>query len=176
MTSRNSRCVFWLTTVISSPTMPTSGRRKWHNAVMAAMLAASIRFPSWFNMWISTLICHTWAGRQMFSTNAAYEDDSLGACVCFTFSPDTTHRDSVSIHLEFLRHLSSCLLRLTDNSDCLQTQNNHRWPFSYSHVHLKRPLKSNNALSLTCPLQTLVRPVVTAQCWKTRSLHSVDSL
>ncbi|TNN38077.1 hypothetical protein EYF80_051754 [Liparis tanakae] len=29
--------------------MPTSGLRKWHSAVMAATLAASIRFPSWFN-------------------------------------------------------------------------------------------------------------------------------
>lgn len=48
-----------LTTVTSSPWMPTSGRLKWHRAVMAAMLAASIRFPSWFSIWTSTLICHT---------------------------------------------------------------------------------------------------------------------
>lgn len=34
----------------------------------------------------------------------------------------------------------------------------------------------NNALSLTCPLQKLVRPVATAQCWKTRSLRSAGSL
>lgn len=36
-----------------------------------------------------------------------------------TFSPDTTHRDSMSMHLEFLRHLSNCLFSFTDNSDCL---------------------------------------------------------
>ncbi len=44
----------------------------------------------------------------------------LCVCVCFTFSPDTTHRDSVSMHLEFLKHLSSCLFNFTDNSDCLE--------------------------------------------------------
>lgn len=45
----------------------------------------------------------------------------VSVCV-FTFSPDTTHRDSVSMHLEFLKHLSSCLLSFTDNSDCLERQ------------------------------------------------------
>lgn len=39
--------------------------------------------------------------------------------VGMTFSPDTTHRDSVSMHLEFLRHLSNCLFSFTDSSDCL---------------------------------------------------------
>lgn len=42
------------------------------------------------------------------------------ACAFLTFSPDTTHRDSVSMHLEFLKHLSSCLFNFTDNSDCLE--------------------------------------------------------
>lgn len=45
--------------------------------------------------------------------------------VCFTFSPDTTHRDSVSMHLEFLKHLSSCLFSFTDSSDCLERQKTH---------------------------------------------------
>lgn len=49
----------------------------------------------------------------------------LYACVRCTFSPDTTHRDSVSMHLEFLKHRSSCLLSFTDNSDCLEWK--ERW-------------------------------------------------
>lgn len=47
-------------------------------------------------------------------------------CMCSTFSPDTTHRDSVSMHLEFLKHLSSCLFSFTDNSDCLESKETPR--------------------------------------------------
>lgn len=49
-----------LTSVTSSPWTETSGLRKWHKATIAAMLAASIIFPSWFNKWRSTRICQTW--------------------------------------------------------------------------------------------------------------------
>ncbi len=45
--------------------------------------------------------------------------------VHITFSPETTQRDSVSMHLEFLRHLSSCLFSTTNNSDCLQNTQKH---------------------------------------------------
>lgn len=51
-----------LTSVTSSPWTDTSGLRKWHKATMAAMLAASIIFPSWFNKCRSTRICQTWMG------------------------------------------------------------------------------------------------------------------
>lgn len=48
-----------LTTVTSRPWIATSGRLKCESADMAAMLAASIKFPSWFNTWTSTRICQT---------------------------------------------------------------------------------------------------------------------
>lgn len=103
----------------------------------------------------------------MISTNTVDEDDTC-VCVCFTFSPDATHRDSVSMHLEFLRHLSSCLLRFTDNSDCLETEHNLNGALS-STVKFKKLNEAQKlvmilVVSFTCPLQKLVRPWATTRC------------
>lgn len=172
-----------LTTVTSSPWMPTSGRLKWHRAVMAAMLAASIRFPSWFSIWTSTLICHTLKHthtRHITSLpSIMFSLISSHLCV-FTFSPDTTHRDSVSMHLEFLKHLSSCLFSFTDSSDCLETngelcdlQSLHtQSELTQRQSHLNVSLDSaeercqgkircdgtKQGLFHTCPVQMLARP------------------
>lgn len=193
----------WLTTVTSSPWMPTSGRLKWHRAVMAAMLAASIRFPSWFSMWTSTLICHTFAHTQTHTLTIKTMFYNLfllllfvSLCV-FTFSPDTTHRDSVSMHLEFLKHLSSCLLSFTDNSDCLERQRRELtgdlqslhtvWvgadtvtfecvaQFGRGNQGVRKRRIDQMHLFHTCPVQKLARPGATAQCWRTWFPRWVDS-
>lgn len=52
-------CQLWLLSLL------TSGHLKWHRAVRVAMLAASIGFPSWFNLWSASTCrihssCQTW--------------------------------------------------------------------------------------------------------------------
>ena len=46
---------------VGDPTVTDQSHRKWSNAAMAQMDAASIKFPSWFKTWMSTQISHTFS-------------------------------------------------------------------------------------------------------------------
>lgn len=71
--------------------MLTSGRLKWQSAVMAAMVAASIKFPSLFNMWTSTLICHTWS-HVVNTVSMGFTSVCVFVCVFYLFSRHHTQR------------------------------------------------------------------------------------
>lgn len=110
---------------------------------------------------------------------SAYDDDddsSVGLCVCvspFPLTPHTRTRCRCTWSSSGIAP-AACWGWLTTQTVCKQraTTGDPSVMVTFTNEAPQR----NNGLSLTCLLQKLVRPVVTAQCWKTRSLHLADSL
>ena len=69
--------------ITSLPSSVTSGLLKWHRAPNAARVEASIKFPSWFNMWMSTRTSHAFSSTKIHRLSRSTHLESRCEIYCW---------------------------------------------------------------------------------------------
>ena len=120
------------TTMTSSPTTSTSGRRKCLSATIAAKHAQSSIFPESARKWIVSRKFHTYA---RFSPVR----DTAWTSTCPTRCPDCMHNDSLSTTSLRRMILSNMRVIITSSSEGLWLQKASDWIDPFSTKDTYRP-------------------------------------